>query len=566
MAAGSNITLVTTGMLPALVIASAALTAPTALVLLRLYRRSVLRSMAAVAAGGVPQPEAEAPARGPVEPLRITPVDIAAELPASPLYRGTRRSLAAHALVHAAAGLAYALVFATVWNALADGEGFVASRFLWLTASYAWPTAIALALVYALGRSQRAALFAGYFLLLALVGGYALLRNPEVTPSQLGFFWLFANAAPSLLFATFLHRRVRAVGPLVLVFMVAAVTGSQLLLSFVGASDERMRRAVDIGAMWGLGGTGMFFAILLAGFCLFALIGWWLLKRVGERYRRRKTSDQALVLDAMWLMFGIVQSITLSFEGWVWLFTGLAAFALYKLVTRIGFGWLRGEPDDRAVTLLLLRVFSLGARSERLFDALSKAWLRTGPITMIAGPDLVAATVEPHEFLEFVGGGLSRRFVRSGDDLEQRVEAMARARDPDGRYRVNEFFCYADTWQQTMRRLAQEADVVLMDLRSFAPDNQGCLYEIEQLLAGVDLRRVLLLVDATTDRSFLDSALRSAWARVAARSQSARHGSPEVRLLELDAPSAGALRVLLKLLLAERAAPAGMQASVAVPT
>ena len=566
MAAGSNITLVSTGMLPALVVASAALTAPTAFVLLRLYRRSVLRSMATVASGAIPQPEATAPSPAPAEPLRVAYLDSAADPGASVLYGRTRRSLAACALVHAAAGIAYALVFAAAWMALAGGEGFVASRFLWLAACYAWPTAIALTLVYALGPSQRAALFGGYFLLLALFAGYALLRNPGLAPAQLVFFWFYANAAPSLLFATFLHRRVRAVGPLVLVFMVAAVTGSQLLLSFVGASDERMRRAVDIGAMWGLGGTGMFFAILIAGFLLFALIGWWLLKRLGERYRRRKTSDQALVLDAMWLMFGIVQSITLSFEGWVWLFTGLGAFALYKLVARTGIAWLRGEPGDPGVTLLLLRVFSLGARSERLFDALSKAWLRAGPITMIAGPDLVASTVEPHEFLEFVGGGLLRRFVRDGQDLERRIAAMARGPDPDGRYRVNEFFCYADTWQQTMRRLAQEADVVLMDLRSFAPDNHGCLYEIEQLLAGVDLRRVLLLVDATTDRAFLDAALRSAWERLAAHAQAARHGSAEVRLLELDAPSARALRVLLGHLLAERAAPAAMQASVAVPT
>jgi hypothetical protein len=78
---------------------------------------------------------------------------------------------------------------------------------------------------------------------------------------------------------------------------------------------------------------------------------------------------------------------------------------------------------------------------------------------MIAGPDPVTSTVEPHEFLEFASGELAGRFVTGRPDLERRIAAIDRARDPDGRYRVNEFFCHADTWQMTMHRLV-ESDVV----------------------------------------------------------------------------------------------------------
>jgi hypothetical protein len=246
----------------------------------------------------------------------------------------------------------------------------------------------------------------------------------------------------------------------------------------------------------------------------------------------------------------------------MWLFTGLAAFVAYKVVCRIGFAWsgvARAAVPER--TLLLLRVFALGARSERLFDALSKRWLRAGSISMIAGPDLVTATVEPHEFLDFMGGELSRRFVRGGEDLERRLALADRGPDPDGRYRVNEFFCYADTWQETVVRLAAGADAVLMDLRGFSPANQGCLFEIRHLVDSVDLRRVVFLFDDNTDRAFLLQALREAWNAHERRTQRAAP-PPEARLVHVGEDAGAEVRGLLKLLFAEGAgeprSPAGV--------
>src|SRR5207248_2093380 len=140
--------------------------------------------------------------------------------------------------------------------------------------------------------------------------------------------------------------------------------------------------------------------------------------------------------------------------------------------TAIGFALLRAAPRPKPRTLLLLRVFALGTRSERLFDLLRAHWLRLGNISLIAGPDLITTTVEPHEFLDFLGGQLSRQFVRDRADLGRRISGMDTKIDPDGRFRVNEFFCRADTWQITMRELAACSDAVLMDLRSFSSINR----------------------------------------------------------------------------------------------
>jgi hypothetical protein len=543
-------TTVVTGMLPMLLLASAALTAPASLFLLWLYRRAVLRGMAGIA-GSTAAERHEPPQTGEPAALTIELIDPAkVDLSQSDAYDHGRRSLGKAVLVYALGGLGYALVLASPWLVFTGDDGVPTTRVLWLLSCYLWPTALAVGMLAAVSRGQRLFVALAYFAMLFAVALYGVFRSSELSLGQVAWFWLFTNAPATLLLLAFLHRRVRAVGPLVLSFMVAAVIGSQIALSAVAASDSTLRAAVNIGANVGLGGVGVFFALMLLGFAIFGLVGWRLLKWIGRRYEHRKMSDQSLTLDAMWLMFGVVQSITFASGGW-WILTGLLGFAVYKLSTRTGFEIARvARESGSSPTLLLLRVFALGGKSERLFDAFSKRWLRTGSISMIAGPDLATATVEPHEFLDYVAGRLSTRFVRGSEDLERRMVAMQRGPDPDGRYRVNEFFCLADTWQATMARLSTEADAVLMDLRSFSPSNQGCIFELRQLLDAVPLDRVVFLIDDTTDRRFLEHVLRDSWRHVHPDSTNRRLSSPRARLAHISAGDASHISALLRLLLA----------------
>jgi hypothetical protein len=378
-----------------------------------------------------------------------------------------------------------------------------------------------------------------------------LVHNPGLSISELVFFWLFANAAGTVLLLAFLHRRVRAVGPLVLTFMVTGVMGAFVPIEVARNNEGVLRVIVAVGQPLGLGATALFVLMHVVGFAVLGVLGWWLLGLIGRRYRAKRLSDQSLTIDSLWLLFGVVQPITLAFEGWGWICTGLVAFASYKLATLAGFAlWQRRTARaNHAPMLLLLRVFALGRRSEQFFDAFSTWWRRAGSISLIAGPDLLTTVVEPHEFLAFVSGQVSRQFVQSAADLERRLAELDRQPDPDGRFRVNEFFCHADTWQMTMRRLAQESDAVLMDLRSFARANQGCLYELEQLLDIVDLERVVFLVDHTTDRPFLEETLQHLWQRVDRESPNRTAGAPTVHLFQASSPLGRSIRALLPLLL-----------------
>ena len=53
-----------------------------------------------------------------------------------------------------------------------------------------------------------------------------------------------------------------------------------------------------------------------------------------------------------------------------------------------------------------------------------------------------------------------------------------------------------------------------MDLRGFSPDNKGCIFALESLVAHVPLGKIILLVDATMDNGFLRQTLDTYWGAV----------------------------------------------------
>ena len=242
----------------------------------------------------------------------------------------------------------------------------------------------------------------------------------------------------------------------------------------------------------------------------------------------------------------------LVFQGPAWIFSGLAAFGIFKLVGIGGFRMLRKFSHEQAEgpRLLLLRVFALGTRSAALYDSLGKYWRNVGSIQMIAGPDLATTAIEPHEFLEFLSGKLSRRFVDSGTTLDLRMTQMDLAADGDGQFRVTEFFCHDDTWKLTLARLADESDAVLMDLRGFSQNNAGCVFEINELFHLVSLVRVVFVIDAGTDQTFLRQTMQQAWRQLKERSPNRRPGGGKVSLVQMADRNRSPMSDLLRALCA----------------
>jgi hypothetical protein len=538
-----------------ILVSGAVLALPTSIMLLGLFRRSVQKAMFASKEEASTAPvdqtiSGESGTCGASTPLAISTInDGGAQGSAN--GNGWEASEASRAiyrvvLIYSLAGLAFALVFSVAWLVQPEA-GLTFGRMFWLVAVFWWPSVLAIELIASSSWRESLTLALPYFAFVVASGGYELAASTKLTIGQLVASWFLVNGLPTLLLFTFLRRRVRAVGPLILTITVIGLAGAWFAGQFLVDSTTLFDLVLRVSEASTLSVSAVLWLGRAVAFLVLAVLGWWLLRQFGELHRRKQISDQSLTLDTVFALFAIVGCFYIPTK-YIW--GGPAAFFAYKLIAwmNVKHFVIRHQSWRRAPVLLLLRVFSLGKRSEALFDALTKRWRRVGGIALIAGPDLIRNTVQPDEFLDFLGGRISRRFVSGVEDLEKRVSTLDRMPDPDGRYRVNQFFCRSDSWRIAVRRLVKETSVVLMDLRSFSAENQGCIYELGQILNYVDLRRTLFVVDFTTNRQFLEETLRGLWNTLSYDSPNHAAVAPCVRLFLMRTHSGSEVRSLLRAL------------------
>ena len=535
------LTVALTGQLLFILVIAAILAFIASFSILHLYRRRVIKSMRRrvksdmLDAKGYLPPEPEHKPHD--APLSFNFVDrrqTQARADADKLYHRARRRRWLTAVIHTLAGACFAAVMTAAFLSAGKME-FLPFRFSYFTWINVWPVLMAIDLIVGPSRRSRVLGLLGYFLLGAAVGAVLLSRNSELPAGQLIYLWLELNAIPTFLLLLFLNRRIRALGPLLLVFMILGVAGASLLTTFVGNNPKLLKAVGEFSFSIGLGATGTLIGLHLLGFAAFAIIGWLILELLRQLYESKSISEQSINVDAMWLLFGIVNSMGLVFEGYRWFASGFVAFAIYKLIGAVLFHLfgVSRRANKQGHQLLLLRVFALGKRSEQLYDTVGKSWRTVGSIQMIAGPDLATTTIEPHEFLDFISGKLDRRFIDTGRTLDLRIDQMDLAPDREGQFRVTEFFCHDDTWKMTLARLADDSDAVLMDLRGFAQANAGCVFEIHEIFNVVPLARAVFAIDDSTDQAFMHQTMEQAWRQVKDRSPNRRLEAGQVALVQL---------------------------------
>ncbi|MFY7863300.1 hypothetical protein [Roseateles sp.] len=316
----------------------------------------------------------------------------------------------------------------------------------------------------------------------AAAAGALLWMLPGDSQSLASSLYLLFVLAPLGLLVVFGLRFWRGVAPMVLVVSLAA-SALAVTMALLGS------RGLGLETVWGW---------RLAGLIAGAWLGYRALQALQRAFDAGRFSDLDLFIDTWWLALLLVQATVLAVMAENPAY--LALVAAYPLVVGVRRALWRtlplAKPEAAARPLLLLRVFSKEGRMEALFDRIEQQWRHIGPIHMIAGWDLALRNIGPSDFVAFVAGRLRSQFISSAQQLQERLQSLPTQRDADGRFRVSHFWCHSHTWQPTMRALAARSHAVLMDLRGFNGDREGCCYELLHLARHAPEMPVLLLVDS----------------------------------------------------------------------
>ena len=588
----------------ALLLAIALIAVPLAilitLVLIRLFRGRVAQSMRATAGTPAELEIRQPPTAGPPGELALERIDATGtrieRTHATPLLGKMRRRARELAAIYAGAAVVYPLVLAVV---IIVGTGFAPNQHVILLFALVFAlyftvnaTPVALAPTLVLKKQLR-------FLILAVLGLIILLWawDAMIGTDAVGTWLMFASIPTGVILLLNL-RRLRAVGPVVstatLLLLFGSIAGliyaTFYALDAVGPirfvqQDLAHLSLLDaakiwLGEIWRLPPDQMldrvraamdspysvlrpehpervttevrlyFFGIWLTATAVGVAAAWAFVRWLARSYQARRASDQMLTLDVMMAIFTLWTFVVFIFSfGWIGAAAVPVSFAGYMFFSR----WRLRHRECSAHlgtprSLLLLRVFGFDRRTQRLLEDLGQCWRYLGPVRLIGGPDLAYATLEPYEFFEFLSGRLTRAFIKDRDDLDGRLPESTAIPDPDGLFRIEDFFCHDDTWQMTVSRLARKADAVLMDLRGFTSKHRGCIFEIEQLIASVPLQRIVLLVDPSTDVPSLEQILQRTWRTIPTDSPNAIAGEHQVRILQASPSHRNTLNALLTLL------------------
>jgi hypothetical protein len=318
---------------------------------------------------------------------------------------------------------------------------------------------------------------------------------------------------------TFMRPSVRGAGPP----LIAASTMAWLAMcAWAGLAILASELEADAGAGVQDESLSAVDWVVLAAMMLFSLwVGWRTLKRIAQRYAQKRFSEVQLALATYW---GLILALGMSFvlatsfmdnaqEAGVAVvgFTLLLFWWLWRATQGLALRWLMRRAPEPLPPLLLLRVFKPSARSEEFMDRFLARWRFAAPVWMIAGPDLAGAYMEPDEFFLFMRRRLQERFITRVDEVPERIEALDQARDPDGRFRVNDLYCSNTTWKATASALIDRAGVIVLDLREYTRQRAGTRFELRELLERATLGKLIVLVDERDGAVLVEEEVKSLW-------------------------------------------------------
>jgi hypothetical protein len=515
------------GVLFIALLAAAIITLVACTIILAIYRSTVRRI--------IQLRTSEAPhSSDAVALVRSKPNAESLESPA--LLLAARSKLERLAAVYSAAGIACTGLLTLALLLEASTRSYTAP-FVFLTI-YSWPIVLCWNQIAGWDSRMRRLRYLLYAAVLASLWLVNIILNPTGDPVAIPYAFLLVNAVPTFLIFCFASPAIRTIGPCIFSSSFVFVLGGWSTVHWVTKS----RSAVLFVSKWtGVLGTSPQGAVTLLVMLSFAIflpiaVAWMVLLIRG--YARNRFSEQSIRLDSVWLTVALMQGVIVctsspaaTGRGVAW---AVLAFPAYWLLRTVGLRWARdrqGQGLGSRPSLLYLRRFALRGRTERLFQTITLLWRPIGDVVLIGGPDLARSTIQPHSLLQFLLQRTKRSLVSSDDVMEKQIARLPGAVDLDMRSRITDFLCTERMWRKTVNALMCRADKVLADFRGLISENEGALYEIEQMVCRVPVERIVILADGLRAKSIIEKAVSDAWTRLTPSSPNYQRQSEELTIL-----------------------------------
>jgi hypothetical protein len=202
--------------------------------------------------------------------------------------------------------------------------------------------------------------------------------------------------------------------------------------------------------------------------------------------------------------------------------------AVYGLLIYILASTLRRQvAANRPLNLLFLWVFNSGTNARSSMIGVRSLWRFLGPMQFLRGGDLTV------DMGDLVRKEKAELVVDTPEELERSLKAFSYAPNWSGMYTENALLCGDAVWKSAVHSFLGSAEVVVMNLCGFSETNQGCLYELGVLFDTYPIKRILFLVDDTTDLDFLLETLKQNWSNMSIESPNYTDPSAAVRIYQM---------------------------------
>jgi hypothetical protein len=238
----------------------------------------------------------------------------------------------------------------------------------------------------------------------------------------------------------------------------------------------------------------------------------------------------------LYMTFRAVLSVVVGQPNTFFLATTASIFAITICISILLYGLRRKVKGQGFPTVNMLALWVFGTQNiwKLLEYLILPVWRRLGNIFLIRGGEHILRQVSLWDTLLFLRGK-DRIISKTPEQITQRLNEFRKKTNRTPEYRFNTLICGDNSWQFALHSLIDDADMVVMHLSSFSPSNQGCIYELEQLINRVAVENFFLLVDRhSTDYNFLTEKLQDLWKKMKSSSPNQKKQIQGIQIIFVD--------------------------------